>query len=352
PILEPNGHNIRLMDAILAYDADGNPIEPEWEAAEVVVGNPPFLGGKKMRGELGDRYLTDLRTLYRGRLPKDSDLVTYWFERARSEIERGQLRRAGLLATNSIRDGSNREVLKRIKQSGDIFIAWSDREWMLDGAAVNISIIGFDQGAESDKWLDDHPVTTINANLTKNVDLTTIQPLRENEGLCFLGVLKSGRFDLSSETAKKWLQAPLNPNGRPNSDVIKPRRNGADLTGRPNQTWLIDFAERSEVEAAAYELPFQYVKEQVKPQREQNRVKALREQWWLLGRTRPLLRQKLIGLTRYLATPEVAKHRFFVWLDLDTVPDHTLHVIVRDDDYFSNRRNLRRSSALYIYPYF
>ncbi|MBE2183983.1 MAG: class I SAM-dependent DNA methyltransferase, partial [Anaerolineae bacterium] len=100
------------------------PYEPEWPEVDVIVGNPPFLGGKRMRGELGN-YVDDLFRLYRERVPPEADLVTYWFEKARAQIEQGKAKRAGLLATNSIRGGANREVLKRIKETGDIFMAWS-----------------------------------------------------------------------------------------------------------------------------------------------------------------------------------------------------------------------------------
>ncbi len=144
PILEALHENIRLMDAILAFDADGKPIEPDWPAVDVIVGNPPFLGGSRIRGELGDTTIEQLWQVYDGRVPGFADLVCYWFERARAEIAQGKAKRAGLLATNSIRGGVNRRVLERIKESGDIFMAWSDRDWVLDGAAVRVSMVGFD----------------------------------------------------------------------------------------------------------------------------------------------------------------------------------------------------------------
>jgi len=106
----------------------------------VIIGNPPFLGGNKIRQELGDRTVESLFKLYNGRIPAFADLVCYWFEKARAQIEAGQTRRAGLLATNSIRGGVNRVVLERIKQTGDIFMAWSDRPWLLEGAAVRVSM--------------------------------------------------------------------------------------------------------------------------------------------------------------------------------------------------------------------
>lgn len=120
---------IECKDAILTYDKTGKPIDPDWPEVDVVIGNPPFLGGHKMRAGLGDKYTDDLRKLYKERIPGASDLVCYWFERIRMMIEAGKVKRAGLIATNSIRGGANRRVLERIKETGDIFMAWSDRPW-------------------------------------------------------------------------------------------------------------------------------------------------------------------------------------------------------------------------------
>jgi len=147
PILKPM-QNIRHMDAVLAYDENGKPVEPNWPQADVIIGNPPFLGGNKIRAELGIKYVDDLFKLYEGRVPAFADLVCYWFEKARAMVETGKVRRAGLLATNSIRGGVNRRVLERIKEPGDIFWAQSNRDWVLDGAAVRVSMVGFDKGME------------------------------------------------------------------------------------------------------------------------------------------------------------------------------------------------------------
>src|ERR1019366_3934227 len=94
--------------------------EREWPECDVIVGNPPFLGDKIMRGELGDDYVSELRKIYGERIPGQSDLCCYWFEKARELIEKKKCERAGLLATQGIRGGANREVLKRIKETGDI----------------------------------------------------------------------------------------------------------------------------------------------------------------------------------------------------------------------------------------
>ncbi len=325
--------NILHRDAILTSDADGKPAEPEWPNVDCIIGNPPFLGDKKMRGELGDEYVDSLRALYAGRVPGGADLVTFWFERARAQIEEGHAKRAGLLATNSIRMVGNRPILERILDSGGIFMAWSDRPWILDGAAVRVSMVGFDNGSQKERVLDGQPVSEIHADLTASANVATALPLTENSGLCFLGVMKGGPFDLTAEQARVMLAAPVNPNGRPNSDVVKRRLIGRDIVQRAQDGWLIDFVDREEREAALYELPFEYVKEHVKPLRDTNNRKRMKERWWLHGENRPGMRRALKGLQRYIATPEVAKHRVFVWMSTDVVPDHTCHVIARPDDY-------------------
>ncbi|MGH7953733.1 MAG: DNA methyltransferase, partial [Limisphaerales bacterium] len=122
--------------------------EREWPEADVIVGNPPFLGGSKLWEELGRHYQKELWKIYENRVPGSADLCCYWFEKARQQIEKEKCERAGLLATQAIRGGTSREVLERIKNSGDIFFAISDKAWILAGADVRVSMIGFDKGKE------------------------------------------------------------------------------------------------------------------------------------------------------------------------------------------------------------
>jgi len=334
PLLE-RLDNIRRMDAILAYDEAGRPVEPAWPPADVIIGNPPFLGDRRMRGELGDEYVNDLRKLYLGRIPESSDLVCYWFEKARALISADSAQRAGLLATNSIRGGSNRAVLDRIKQTGDIFMAWSDRPWILDGAAVRVSMVGFDDGAQTERMLDGQSVPTINSDLTASVDITQAEPLEENAELSFIGTQKSGPFEIDGSLAQTMLSLKGNPNGRPNSDVVKPWVNGSDITDRSRGIWIIDFGSKTSLEdAALYEQPFEYVRHHVKPIRDIVRRKSHRDRWWLFGDTRPGMRDAISALNRYIATPRVSKHRLFAWLEPNVIPDSAVAVIARSDDYF------------------
>ena len=194
-------NNIKQMDAVLAYDDKGQPVEPAWPDADVIIGNPPFLGGKKQRTELGDKYVEDLFALYEGRVPHEADFVCYWFEKARQQIASGKAERAGLLATQGIRGGANRIVLEQIKESGDIFWAQSDRNWVLDGATVHVSMVGFDGGEQTQKTLDGRLVSKINPNLTSEIDLTKATRLIENADISFMGDTKGGLFDIDDTIA-------------------------------------------------------------------------------------------------------------------------------------------------------
>ncbi len=342
PVLEDLHGHILNMDAILQFDADGRPFEPEWPKADVIVGNPPFLGDKKMRAELGDEYVDALRGLYKGRVPGGADLVTYWFEKARAQIEAGNAQRAGLLATNSIRGGANREVLKRIKATGDIFMAWSDQPWILDGAAVRVSIVGFagnpDVGARcivplppEPPMLDGQPVATINADLTgTEADITGAVPLPENGNLSFIGVSQHGPFEISSETALAILQA--NPR---NAAVVRTLVNSEEVMHRPQHRQVIDFAPGlSLTEAETFSEPMDYVRTHVKPIRDKNNRAQYRNNWWIHGEARPAMREAIQVLVRYLVTPRVAKHRVVVWFNPIDLPSDAVVAIARSDDYF------------------
>src|SRR5437762_3539156 len=135
--------------------------ERKWPSCDVIVSNPPFLGGKFLRRELGDEYVDAIFSNYSDRVEPQADLCCYWFEKARDLVEHLHCKRAGLLATQGIRGGANRETLKRIKQTGGIFFAISDREWILDGEQVHGSMVGFDNGSETTRTLNDAAVSNI-----------------------------------------------------------------------------------------------------------------------------------------------------------------------------------------------
>ena len=330
PILKPLD-TIECRDAVLTDDGQ----EPEWPVADVVIGNPPFLGNRRMRRELGDADAGALPAVYADWVGGKPDLVCYWFAKAGRLVAEGQVQRVGLVATNSIRDGTNRFVLSRILEQGVIFEAWSDEPWIVEGADVRVSLICF---ASSDEGLtaclDGEDTSRINADLTAgSLDFTQVASLRMNTGVAFQGDIKRGPFDIPGDLAREWLELPANPNGRTNADVLRPWTNAMDLTRRSRGKWIIDFGdEMSEAEAALYEVPFTYALEHIRPIRQRNREKSSREFWFRHWNPRPAMWTALNGLPRYIATPRVAKHRLFVWSDVRICPDTRVVAIARDDD--------------------
>ncbi|MGH7047272.1 MAG: class I SAM-dependent DNA methyltransferase [Stellaceae bacterium] len=318
-------------DALLTQSGSDSP----WPEADVVVGNPPFLGGKRMRSSLGGDYVDRLFSAFAGRVPAEADLVAYWFAKAWERLRDGRLNRAGLVGTNSMRGGANRRVLDAIVKDGIIFDAWDDEPWVIKGVAVRVSLICFGADTEGQQpQLDGRPVKRIGSDLTASrSDLTTARRLTENKGVAFMGDTKGGAFDVPGDLARLWLQLPLNPNGRPNSDVLRPWMNGMDVTRNRSGRWIIDFgSEMSEREAALFEAPFAYCLAKVKPERDKNRREAYRRFWWRHVEPRPGMARALKGLGRFVVTPEVSKHRIFAWLRPPITPDHKLQVIASDAD--------------------
>lgn len=332
PILQ-RMNSYENKDAVVDLSDPEHPKAPDWPSVDFIVGNPPFLGGKKLKTELGDAYVKSLFTVWNGRVKKESDLCCYWFEKARQQIEQGHCQRAGLLATQAIRGGANREVLKAIQSSGGIFFGISDQDWILDGANVHVSMVGFDNGTEIAYTLDGEAVDRINPDLTTGPDVTTARRLKENLEVTFMGDTKGGKFDIKKADAIAHLRSP-NPGGKPSSDVITPWINGKDITGRTRDMWIVDFGlSMTERDASLYESPFEYVRKAIYPKRVKNKRASYRDKWWIHVEPRTAMRNAFASLDRFIATPRVTKHRLFVWCEAPTLPDCQLIAFARSDDF-------------------
>lgn len=359
PILR-NLDTIQQRNAIVNDDGSAT----HWPPADVIVGNPPFLGAKLMNRKLGRSETSSIRTLFDGRLPGFTDLVCYWFENAREQIALGLTSRAGLVATNSIRKNTNLPVLRRIAETTRIFEAWNEEKWTVDGAAVDVSLICFGS-VDRPSVLNGIQVDKINADLTTGLDLTRAVVISENRNGAFLGIQKSGPFDVAGPVAREWLNEPLNPNGQHNSIVLKPYWNGDDVTSRPRDVWLIDLPlSLSEADASLFVGPFHHIKST--PDAEGRFIDELRAElgeragprWWEQHWPRPEMRSRIAPLSRYMVTPETALHRLFVWLAPPILPDKNLVVIPREDDtsfgilqsHFHEIWSLRKGSDLQDRP--
>ena len=171
----------------------------------------------------------------------------------------------------------------------------------------------------------------INADLTIGADVTQAQGLGANEGLSSFGLMLAGSGFIVTPAEAEALGLGTIPGIEQH---IRPYRNGKDLASTPRGVMVIDLLGLSEAEVIAkFPAVYQQIFTRVKPERDTNRDKALRERWWLHGRSRQELRKALVGLRRYIGTPETAKHRIFQFLDSTTAADHMIVALALDDAF-------------------
>lgn len=337
PILRPLDA-IECTDALVAYKRSAELWkEAKWPNANVIIGNPPFLGANKFKRYLGDNETKILREVYEGRVPQTVDLVAYWFFKTANMLSAQKCERAGLVATSAVRTGNNLKFLDKITQNLTIFEAWSDEPWVLAGASVRVSIICFDREESTNHRLDGHEVKQINSDLTSFSfgGFASVRSLSQNEKISYQGSKKVGPFEIPGAVARDWLSLPQNPNGKTNADVLKRSWLTSDFKSRDRDAWIVDFGVRlSEEEAALYEAPFAYVEQKVKAKRSKNTRASRGKNWWRHGDPQPAMRQAVGSLQRYIVTPEVSSQRVFVWAHSAILPDCKLMVFARADAVF------------------
>lgn len=350
PVLE-RLENIVVQDAVLAGPVE-HPRRPDWPEADYIVGNPPFIGGKDLRGRLGDAYAAALWTAH-PKINRSADFVMYWWDRAAERLtERGtRLKRFGFVTTNSITQEFSRRVMARRMTAAkpvSLVMAVPDHPWTKasrDAAAVRIAMtvveagtadgtlltVASERGLETDApavdLLESH--ARINANLTVGSDLGSVPPLLANEWLCSRGVSLHGAGFIVAKSDIKRL------GGRKElGRHVRPYCNGRDLMGRSRNAWVIDLFGLAEVEVRRrYPHVYQHLLRTVKPERNTNNRSSYRDYWWLFGEPRRELRPAIDPLPRYIATVETSKHRVFTFVDGETLPDNKLVCIAMADGW-------------------
>lgn len=386
--------NVECRDAVLAYDgtepvldADGNPVtnwdgrtfkihpvtgeqvpdeaaqEPVlrylnprmavWPEADFVVGNPPFIGASTMRRALGDGYVDALRKAWKD-VPDSTDFVMFWWHHAAELTRKGKLLRFGFITTNSLRQALNRRILQQqltAKPALSLAFAIPDHPWVdsADGAAVRIAMTVGKPAIEGDEGTQSTVVEeregageglavelltrkgVLHADLSVGANVAGAGPLQANSRLSCPGVkLHGAGFIVKPDEASKLGlgRVPCLENH------IREYRNGRDLTATPRGVLVIDLFGLS-VDEVRTRFPevYQWVSERVKPERDQNNRAVYRDNWWIFGEPRKELRPALVTLSRYVATVETAKHRTFVFLDQNILPDNMLVVIASDDAF-------------------
>jgi hypothetical protein len=328
-----------------------NPRKAEWPKVDFVVGNPPFIGNKRMRLALGDGYVEALRKAHSD-VPETTDYVMYWWHHSAELLRKGELRLFGLITTNSITQTFNRKVVQQHLEAKDglsLVFAVPDHPWVenADGAAVRIAMTVAESGsslgslttvtreAAAADGAAEVGISTftgrVHADLTIGAAVLSCQPLRANRPLCLQGCKLVGEgFQVTPSDRQALLRA------NPDALVYLPRYvSGSDVTKLPEERYVIDFYGCTDVQARErFPAGYQILLTKVKPERDQNRRDTRRKNWWLFGENAPKLRRALKGLRRFIATSEVAKHRVFLFCDLPgTLADGSIAAIAHDDAY-------------------
>ncbi|MGI8727921.1 MAG: class I SAM-dependent DNA methyltransferase [Solirubrobacterales bacterium] len=385
-------HNIECRDAVLAYDRiepavndEGNPItrwdgetmnkhpitgedvpdesaqvvvlkyvnprKAEWPKADYIVGNPPYIGTWKFLQTLGEGYAEAVRGVYE-QVPQSSDYVMYWWHKAALLVRAGDAIAFGLITTNGIRQPFGRRVvsshLRAVPPLCLTFVV-PDHPWVdsSGGADVRVALTvaraSVRPGVLS-TLVAEHRQTNgefelefktrigqIHEDLTVGAPLSACVTLLSNSEVTGRGFeLGSDGFIVSRDELPKLGAVTRDGIQR----FLRPYVNGRDIAGVSRSAYVIDLYGLTEIEARnRFPELFQHVLDRVFPTRQSNRDPRLRAQWWLHRRSREDLREMLSGLNRYVATVETSKHRYFLFLDSETVPDNKLVVIATADSF-------------------
>jgi hypothetical protein len=276
---------------------------------DAVIGNPPFLGFKKITPAVGENVRTWYAEVLAGGRVANADLVTFFLNRALELVaSSGSL---GLIATSTISEGDTRAAgLDRMVARGfEITRCVKAAEWPSSSASLQYSVVwgGFDIDASLARVADGVPTTRI-STLLEPVGRVSGNPnrLAENKGFGYQGCIPLGDgFILSEDEANEMIAAD-----KRNEEVIFPFLNGDDLNAHPAQEarrWVIDFDDRSESEARVFKLPFERLELLVKPVRALNNRKVRRERWWQFAERQPAMRKAIAEFEEILAITVVSK---------------------------------------------
>lgn len=334
------GEDVPDETARIPLERYQNPRKAEWPAADFVVGNPPYLGARTIRLALGDGYLEALRSAY-SNVPDHADFVMYWWWKAGTLVNAGQLRRFGLITTKSIQQEFSRKVVAELMEppsSLRLAFAVPNHPWVdsSDGAAVRVGLTvagaGIRQGAlatvaaelpGADGEIEVRLVSkvgTLTPSLTLDQDLHASSALKANSGLSCVGYQLTGKgFVLTADDAKR-----LAADAGAATSLIRPLLTGRDITQTNRGLLAIDlFGLDQQSLQTTYPHLFQHVFDRVHPERMQNNRQSLRDRWWVFGEARSTFRPALKNTSRVLVTSLTSKHRFFVFTDAQTIADST-----------------------------
>ncbi len=330
-----------------------NSQQPEWPQADFIVGNPPFIGNKRMRDVLSPGYVDAIWSAHPA-MTESADFVMVWWDHAASILTKPdtRLRRFGLVTTNSISHVFQRRITERRltnKAPISIVMAIPDHPWTKaskDTASVRIAMTVCEAGEkhgqilhvvdESDLDTDNPRIEIsvaygrINSNLTVGVDTTIATSLLSNQNISFRGItfLGSGFVLHNTDSAFNIFRA------YGESEVIRPYLSGRDLVSKSRDVYIIDLYGRSLDEVRSnFPHVYQHLMINVKPIRDKDNRDAYRTNWWTFAEPRREFREASETLSSYIAISQTAKHVAFQFVPIESLPDQTLVAIASDDPF-------------------
>jgi hypothetical protein len=336
-LLQPQAANAQLLGEAVGYSQEHPffhwPLEfPDVFASDgfdVVLGNPPFLGSKKIKGVLGDNYREYIMSVLRptGGL---SDLCAYFLRRLFNCLRpNGQL---GFVATNSIGQGDTREGgLAIILERGVLVHARRFIKW--PGVAnLEVNLLALRKGKwEGKRYLDGQTVAFISSRLDAEPEAQT-ERLLCNRDKAFIGSVLSGTgFVLDAQEASTLIGSD-----RRNRDCLFPYLVGEDLNSRPDQSparWVINFFDWPLDRAASYPALLEIARQRVKPHRDTLNRERYRDRWWLYAEGCPGLYRATSGLSRVLARSRVSELHMLAFVATRMVYGDATVAFAFDDDY-------------------
>ncbi len=316
----------------------------DWPEVEAIVGNPPFLGGTKIRGDLGEAYLGRLLVGFpdvEGR----TDLCVYWFRRAHERLAIGG--RAGLVGTSGIRVGKAREGALDyiVANGGTITNAVSSREWPGEAAAVNVSMVNWVRGAKEGPHTlvvgdQSFLVERVPTHLQLHADVSCTKDIAANSAGMAEGVSFGNPAFRSGGTNGFVLEEVR---GR---SCIRPVATGDDLLRSRlsvDPDYCIDLRNcSSEVEAKRVGGPafdhlrkhvYTIIKERAESGGATEHYRSWLSFWWKPHWARDEFFTTVRGYARLLVCPKVSSRPAFAYISMAFVPNDTMKLFGFEDDY-------------------
>ncbi|MFC5439117.1 DNA methyltransferase [Rhodanobacter ginsenosidimutans] len=366
--------NFHTGDALIAPDNSRTP----WPSADVIIGNPPFLGAKLLKPKLGVDYVKRLRRAY-PEVPGMADFCVYWFRRAAELLPTCTARdpltgHAGLVGTQNIRNNASRVGgLDVICATGTVVEAVDNQPWSGE-ANVHVSVANWVHtqdaallpasrrlwfkvaptagkakrkkrgGGRADKEfeLDMREVAHINAALSDKVDVGSALQLacNANPQIAFQGITPGHAAFVLTEQQRIYFSGS-------EACLIAPYLVGDEVLGdEPNRRYLLDFGQRNILEARAFPRAFEHARNEVLPAREKaadegrdeegnmrSHHRRFLERWWQLSWGRADMLAALAPLSRYLVCSRVTKRPIFSFVDASIRPGDALQVFALEDDF-------------------